>query len=66
MSLFRNNRERLVSRLRANSEVCVPDTFVVLQGGVDVPFNDTDINLPFRQVRIYMPLYYALFKLMEM
>ncbi|XP_028049802.1 xaa-Pro dipeptidase isoform X2 [Monomorium pharaonis] len=49
MSLFRNNRERLVSRLRANSEITIPGTFVVLQGGVDVPFNDTDISLPFRQ-----------------
>ncbi|XP_025153287.1 xaa-Pro dipeptidase isoform X2 [Harpegnathos saltator] len=49
MSLFRDNRERLVSRLRANSEVSAAGTFVVLQGGEDVPFNDTDINWPFRQ-----------------
>lgn len=54
MSLFRDNRERLVSRLRANSEVSAAGTFVVLQGGEDVPFNDTDINWPFRQVRIYI------------
>lgn len=57
MSLFRNNRERLVSRLRAKSEVRATGTFVVLQGGVDVPFNDTDINWPFRQVRTGMPMY---------
>ncbi|XP_032681047.1 xaa-Pro dipeptidase isoform X1 [Odontomachus brunneus] len=49
MSLFRDNRERLVSRLRANSQVSASGTFVVLQGGEDVPFNDTDINWPFRQ-----------------
>ncbi|XP_011173008.2 xaa-Pro dipeptidase [Solenopsis invicta] len=48
-SLFRNNRQRLISRLRANNEITAPGTFVVLQGGVDVPFNDTDINWPFRQ-----------------
>lgn len=48
MSLFRDNRQRLTSRLRASSEI-FPGTFVVLQGGSDVPFNDTDVNLPFRQ-----------------
>nr|XP_012227155.1 PREDICTED: xaa-Pro dipeptidase isoform X1 [Linepithema humile] len=49
MSLFRDNRQRLVSRLHANSEVSATGTFVVLQGGLDVPFNDTDVNWPFRQ-----------------
>ncbi|KAL0113543.1 hypothetical protein PUN28_012601 [Cardiocondyla obscurior] len=47
MSLFRDNRHRLVSRLREKGTRS--DTFVVLQGGVNVPFNDTDINWPFRQ-----------------
>ncbi|KAL6265645.1 hypothetical protein P5V15_002437 [Pogonomyrmex californicus] len=50
MSLFRDNRERLISRLRAKCESAM-GTFVVLQGGVDVPFNDTDVNWPFRQIR---------------
>lgn len=49
MSLFRDNRQRLVSRLRANGKVPAAGTFVVLQGGEEVPFNDTDINWPFRQ-----------------
>ncbi|XP_014469832.1 PREDICTED: xaa-Pro dipeptidase [Dinoponera quadriceps] len=49
MSLFRENRERLVSRLQTNSEVSAEGTFVVLQGGEEVPFNDTDVNWPFRQ-----------------
>ncbi|EZA50679.1 xaa-Pro dipeptidase isoform X2 [Ooceraea biroi] len=49
MSLFCHNRARLVSRLQAKGEVTAAGTFVVLQGGVDVPFNDTDTNWPFRQ-----------------
>ncbi|XP_029165515.1 xaa-Pro dipeptidase isoform X1 [Nylanderia fulva] len=49
MSLFRDNRQRLISRLRAKNEVSAAGAFVLLQGGVDVPFNDTDVNWPFRQ-----------------
>lgn len=62
MSLFCDNRQRLVSRLKAkpNETRWIPGTFIVLQGGVEVPFNDTDIQWPFRQVRTYMLLYYAL------
>lgn len=56
MALFRENRERLVSRLCANDEVSAEGTFVVLQGGMDVPFNDTDVNWPFRQVRTHLLL----------
>lgn len=48
-SLFHDNRQRLVSRLRPKTEASLSGTFVVLQGGVDVPFNDTDTNWPFRQ-----------------
>ncbi|EGI57233.1 Xaa-Pro dipeptidase [Acromyrmex echinatior] len=51
MSLFYDNRQRLVSRLKAkpNETRWIPGTFIVLQGGVEVPFNDTDIYWPFRQ-----------------
>ncbi|XP_018343573.1 PREDICTED: uncharacterized protein LOC108749400 [Trachymyrmex septentrionalis] len=51
MSLFCDNRQRLVSRLKAkpNETRWIPGTFIVLQGGVEVPFNDTDIQWPFRQ-----------------
>ncbi|XP_048509975.1 xaa-Pro dipeptidase isoform X2 [Athalia rosae] len=49
MSLFRENRERLVARLRANPNVPNKGAFVVLQGGSEIPFNDTDICWPFRQ-----------------
>ncbi|KAG7203153.1 hypothetical protein KM043_010272 [Ampulex compressa] len=49
MSLFRDNRKRLIGRLRAKPEISAAATFVVLQGGVEVPFNDTDISWPFRQ-----------------
>lgn len=49
MLLFRNNRKRLVERIRTRSGVSVTGRFVILQGGVEIPFNDTDINWPFRQ-----------------
>ncbi|XP_017884511.1 xaa-Pro dipeptidase [Ceratina calcarata] len=49
MSLFRNNRERLAARIRTNAKVPHAGTFVILEGGVEIPFNDTDINWPFRQ-----------------
>ncbi|XP_014205223.1 xaa-Pro dipeptidase [Copidosoma floridanum] len=50
MSLFADNRRRLINRLREKPEVAeVAGSFVLLQGGVDVPFNDTDVNWPFRQ-----------------
>ncbi|XP_012272289.1 xaa-Pro dipeptidase [Orussus abietinus] len=49
MSLFRENRQRLIERLKKIQAVPQRGAYVVLKGGVDVPFNDTDINLPFRQ-----------------
>lgn len=52
MSLFRGNRERLLQRLRKSPDVALRErAFVVLQGGVEIPFNDTDVAWPFRQVR---------------
>ncbi|XP_043488086.1 xaa-Pro dipeptidase isoform X4 [Polistes fuscatus] len=49
MSLFRENRERLIARLKRNTDISAGQTFVVLQGGIEIPFNDTDTNWPFRQ-----------------
>lgn len=49
MSLFRNNRERLAERIKTNTKVPQAGTFIILQGGVEIPFNDTDIVWPFRQ-----------------
>ncbi|XP_077278306.1 dipeptidase C isoform X1 [Temnothorax americanus] len=51
MSLFHKNRQRLVRRLQTKTGRVypLPDFYVILQGGVEVPFNDTDINWPFRQ-----------------
>lgn len=49
MSLFGNNRTRLIERLRKRTEVPSKGSLVILQGGVEVPFNDTDICWPFRQ-----------------
>lgn len=54
MSLFRNNRERLILSLKKRKDLPLQDEdfFIVLEGGVEVPFNDTDVNLSFRQVCI--------------
>ncbi|KAF7998061.1 hypothetical protein HCN44_009459 [Aphidius gifuensis] len=48
MSLFEENRNRLIKELKKNSNL-PENAFVILQGGDDVPFNDTDINFEFRQ-----------------
>lgn len=55
MSLFRENRERLLARLKRNNDLPAANTFVILQGGIEIPFNDTDTNWPFRQVCIPPP-----------
>ena len=49
MSLFQNNRKRLVARINSNTKVPTTGTFIILEGGIEVPFNDTDICWPFRQ-----------------
>lgn len=49
MSLFQNNRKRLIERIKANKKVPDTGTFIILEGGVEIPFNDTDICWPFRQ-----------------
>lgn len=51
MSLFHGNRRRLVDRLRGTTGVPLTGGFVVFKGGEDVPFNDTDVDYEFRQVR---------------
>lgn len=52
MSLFAENRQRLVERLRKNPKIQnFANCYVLLQGGQDVPFNDTDVCFIFRQVR---------------
>ncbi|CAG5099419.1 Similar to PEPD: Xaa-Pro dipeptidase (Homo sapiens) [Cotesia congregata] len=50
-SLFYGNRTRLAQRLREKAAGVAPGEggFVLLQGGDEVPFNDTDINYEFRQ-----------------
>ncbi|KAK0181548.1 hypothetical protein PV327_003824 [Microctonus hyperodae] len=49
MSLFHGNRTRLVDRMRGTTGVPANGGFVVLKGGEDVPFNDTDVDYEFRQ-----------------
>lgn len=47
-ALFSNNRKRLVDRLKGlNVE---KGSVVLLQGGSEVPFNDTDTEYLYRQV----------------
>lgn len=48
MTLFRNNRNRVVKELQKSNRVD-EKTYVLLQGGTDVSFNDTDVDYLFRQ-----------------
>ncbi|KAF2882314.1 hypothetical protein ILUMI_23879 [Ignelater luminosus] len=52
MELFALNRKRLVEKLRTKNPP--KDAIVFLQGGVDVPFNDTDVYFIFRQESYFM------------
>ena len=56
MSLFADNRRRLIERLKVKPEVTNKRSFVVLQGGSDVPYDDTDVCWPFRQVSDFLLL----------
>lgn len=55
LSLFRDNRNRVCTELKANPSVDA-STFVLLQGGDTVPFYDTDTDYVFRQVPFLSPL----------
>lgn len=48
MTLFADNRRRLMKRLKKNPEV-KNFSFIVLQGGSDIPYDDTDVCWPFKQ-----------------
>ncbi|TMW49509.1 hypothetical protein DOY81_005399 [Sarcophaga bullata] len=56
MALFRKNREKVLGALRESSAV-EKGSFVLLEGGKEVSFNDTDINLPFRQESYFQYLF---------
>jgi len=48
MQMFKDNRRRVVDKLKDINSLD-DKTFLLLQGGSDVSFNDTDIDHPFRQ-----------------
>ncbi|XP_005178242.1 xaa-Pro dipeptidase [Musca domestica] len=56
MALFRKNRQNLCTALKANSAV-EKGSFVLLEGGKDVSFNDTDVNYLFRQESYFQYLF---------
>lgn len=56
MTLFRDNRIRVAKDVKAAQPSLDDNAYIILQGGVDIPFNDTDIDHIFRQVRAYKPL----------
>lgn len=60
MELFEENRRRLVEQLRAK-ELKV-NAVVLLQGGSDIPFYDTDTTYVFRQVKFIVHTFAHLFK----
>lgn len=58
MALFRKNRQNLCDVLKENSSVD-KGSFVLLEGGKDVSFNDTDISYLFRQESYFQYLFGA-------
>lgn len=48
MKLFRQNREKVCNALQNILNNCT-NSFILLEGGKDISFNDTDININFRQ-----------------
>lgn len=53
MSMFKENREKVVNALKASGKISVPsDTYILLQGGDDLSLYDTDVNYLFRQVKL--------------
>ena len=56
MSLFRKNRQKLCEALRTEPTVG-ENTYVLLEGGKDVSFNDTDVNYLFRQESFFQYLF---------
>lgn len=52
MSMFKENREKVVNALKASGKVSKPaDTYILLQGGDNLSLYDTDVDYVFRQVR---------------
>lgn len=50
VDLFEQNRKRLADRLRAKEGL--GNAIILLQGGSEIPFYDTDVSYIFRQVYI--------------
>ncbi|XP_037936724.1 xaa-Pro dipeptidase-like [Teleopsis dalmanni] len=57
MSLFRNNRQKLAAALREHSNITANTSYVLLEGGREVSFNDTDVNYLFRQESYFQYLF---------
>lgn len=56
MTLFRNNREKVCQVLRKLPDI--PElAFVLMKGGVDINFNDTDVTYLFRQESFFQYLF---------
>ncbi|XP_055851497.1 xaa-Pro dipeptidase [Episyrphus balteatus] len=56
MSLFRDNRNRVKSALCDNQKL-ESRTFILLEGGKDVSFNDTDVDFHFRQESFFQYMF---------
>lgn len=57
MALFRKNRSKVCAALKENSITDEKGTYILLEGGKDVSFNDTDVNYSFRQESYFQYLF---------
>lgn len=60
VSLFRDNRNRVCAELKQNPSVDA-STFILLQGGDNIPFYDTDTDYVFRQVKMAQSSHFVKF-----
>lgn len=56
MALFRQNRAKVCAALRENAAI-KRSTYVLMEGGRDVSFNDTDVSFLFRQESYFQYLF---------
>jgi Xaa-Pro dipeptidase len=51
MSLFKDNRSKVIDELRKDERLAGKKAMLLLQGGDNISFYDTDVDYVFRQVK---------------
>ena len=51
MSLFKENRTKVINELRKDERLAGKKAMILLEGGDNISFYDTDVDYVFRQVK---------------